>query len=143
MGEGFNLEDLVGIPIKRIEILLPPSSYIFGLSGNNGAILITSDWKMASQMQNQHMAKITPLGYKKAVEFYAPKYETDSQRNSSRPDLRTTIYWKPDVQVTDGISNIEFYTADATNTTYSVVFEGITTDGVVVRQTGEIARQNK
>jgi hypothetical protein len=89
------------------------------------------------------MAKITPLGYKKAAEFYAPRYETEAQYYNPMPDLRTTIFWKPDVEVTDGTASIEFYTADANNTSYSVVWEGITKDGVVIRQTATIGRNRE
>ena len=133
------VDDLMGIPIKRIEILKAPNSYIFGLKGGGGAVLITGDWRGESvRKPTPHIAAVTPLGYKQAVEFYAPKYETAAQRSVPNPDLRTTIFWKPDLQIVGGTAHIEFYTADAPNTTYSVVLEGITTDGVVVRQTGRI-----
>ncbi|MCL2738783.1 MAG: hypothetical protein FWE30_04980, partial [Bacteroidales bacterium] len=132
------LDMLAGIPIKRVEVLPAPTSYVFGVEGAGGAVLITPDWGGAQiRMPTLHMATVTPTGYKRAAEFYSPKYETDAQRNSSSPDLRTTVYWKPNVQVTDGAAHIEFYTADS-NTTYSIVLEGITTDGVVIRKTGRI-----
>ena len=139
MSSETSLDVFVGIPIKRIEILKAPFSYILGLQGGGGAILITTGWEEEeARKPTPNMTKITPLGYKKAAEFYAPKYETEDQRNTPKPDLRTTIYWKPDVQVVDGKASVEFYTADAAKTTYSAVLEGITTDGVVVRKVGKV-----
>jgi len=134
------LDQMVGIPIKRVEMLPMPSSLVFGQQGMGGALLITTDWEgEATGMPTPpYMAKVSPLGYKSAVEFYAPKYETDTQRNSSTSDLRTTIYWKPDLQLTKNEEYIEFYTTDIYNTSYSLVLEGISSDGVIIRQTGQI-----
>ena len=133
------VDDLEGIPIKKVEVLRMPSSLIFGQNGRGGALLVTTDFEAEAQIRNQHIAIVTPLGFKKEVEFYAPKYETVAQRYNSNPDLRTTIYWKPDIQISDGEASIEFYTAD-TKTTYSLVLEGITTDGITIRHTKVINR---
>ena len=139
MEEGFMIDNLVSIPIKRIEILKPPASYIFGTKGDGGALLITTGiGEESAPKLTPHVRSVTPLGYKKASEFYAPKYE--AQFNNPKPDLRTTIYWKPDVQLSDGTASVEFYAADA-NTTYSVVLEGITQDGVIIRHAGQISRK--
>jgi len=68
------------------------------------------------------------------VEFYAPKYDTPESINLTNPDYRTTIYWKPDVIVNDdGKALFEFYTSDFP-TTYSVVIEGLSNDGKIIRQ---------
>ena len=68
---------------------------------------------------------ILPLGYQKPVEFYSPKYDTPEALNNKNPDLRTTIYWKPNVTVdSTQKASVDFYAADAC-TTYSVVIEGI------------------
>ena len=144
LGNGFNINDLKGLPIKRVEIILPPESSIFGFNGMiGGALLITTDKEQTASSPMLHMAMVKPLGYKKAAEFYAPKYENDTQRNNQKPDLRTTIYWHPNVEITDGEATIEFYTADANNTSYSIVFEGITAKGTIIRQTGKIDRNRE
>jgi hypothetical protein len=71
-------------------------------------------------------------GYYKAREFYSPKY--DSNINYTHPDLRSTIYWKPEL-VTDqeGHASFDFYNADGTGT-YRVVIEGIDEKGNIGRQ---------
>ena len=138
MGKEFQISSLIGIPIARIEVLRPPTSIIFGPNGTFGVLLITTGQRgAATHKPLPYSVSVVPLGYKGAVEFYSPVYETDTQRYSSKPDLRTTIYWKPDIQITDGVANIEFYTSDAYST-YSMVLEGITADGLVVRQVGKI-----
>jgi len=141
--ENINIQELSGLFIKRIEILPPPFSGVLGYGGTmGGAILITTDKKGVAQ-KILHLAKLTPLGYKKAAQFYAPRYETNAQRNSYQRDLRTTIHWQPDVQIVDGTATIQFYTADASKTTYSIVLEGITTDGTIIRQIGQISRNKE
>jgi hypothetical protein len=79
-----------------------------------------------------------PLGYQSPIEFYSPKYNTQKAKNNPDPDLRTTIYWKPDLSTSaNGETNIEFYTAD-NPTDYTIVIEGITDDGKIVRHTDTI-----
>ncbi|MCL2727029.1 MAG: hypothetical protein FWD56_01440, partial [Bacteroidales bacterium] len=153
--DGIDLSSFMGLPLKRVEILGEPESYIFGSRLGTGegqrtgdafsigrgglevrdVLLITTE-VFESQKQSTtlpHIKEVMPLGYKRAVEFYAPKYETIAQRSNSTPDLRTTIYWKPDVQLTEeGTATIEFYTAD-THSTYTLLMEGITSEGVIIR----------
>jgi hypothetical protein len=60
--------------------------------------------------------------------FPAPNYGLE-KADDSRPDLRTTIHWKPNVRVETGEKTIiRFYAADAA-TTYDVIVEGITDVG--------------
>ena len=68
---------------------------------------------------------VVPLGYQKPIEFYSPQYDTAASLNDPTPDLRSTIYWKPNV-IAGGEKNasVDFYAADA-KTTYSVVMEGV------------------
>ena len=81
-----------------------------------------------------NIATITLLGYQKPVEFYSPKYDTPEARSQTLPDLRSTIYWKPNVVTnSEGKATIDFYTAD-TSSTYSVVIEGVTDDGKLIYQ---------
>lgn len=87
--------------------------------------------------------RITPLGYQLRKEFYSPAYEmNEQQQEETSPDLRTTIYWNSDVRTNeDGKAEIEFCAAD-TATTYTVTIEGITNDGILVRKTEKIKRED-
>jgi hypothetical protein len=72
-------------------------------------------------------------GLYKAREFYLPKYDKVTE-SSSKPDLRTTIFWKPDIITDkDGNATLLFYNAD-TRGTYRVTVEGIDVDGNLGRQ---------
>ncbi|WP_184550039.1 TonB-dependent receptor [Mucilaginibacter sp. FT3.2] len=65
--------------------------------------------------------------YKSRV-FYSPKYDA-VKINTQIPDLRTSIYWKPDIITDkDGNAAISFFNAD-TKGTYQVLIEGIDADG--------------
>ena len=113
----------------------------FGVRGAGGAISITTRRGGSDNIresQDFNYTVYTPLGYQKPVEFYAPNYETLEAKHLTIPDFRTTIFWKPDIVITDsGEARFEFYTSDFP-TTYSVVIEGLTADGQIVRQVEQI-----
>lgn len=78
------------------------------------------------------------LGHQKPTAFYSPKYETPQQKNNETSDLRTTIYWNPNIQTNRrGKAFVEFYTADG-NTPYSLVIEGISQKGRLIRSKKKI-----
>jgi hypothetical protein len=92
---------------------------------NNGHFLI------ADPKPRKKLSAITYylLGYAAPAEFYAPKYDTPESRNNNQPDLRSTIYWKPDVRFSpEGKASSDFYAADFP-ARYTVVAEGITNSG--------------
>lgn len=46
-------------------------------------------------------------------EFYSPVYETSTERAGRIPDLRSTLYWMPDVTAgKEGNASLQFYTSD-------------------------------
>ncbi len=95
--EQMNIHD-----IKQVDIL-KSNTVLFGYRGGakGGVINITmkdgSEPSAPNPMYN--MATISPLGYQPVKEFYSPKYDTPDQKNVNTPDLRTTIYWNPNVKV--------------------------------------------
>lgn len=78
-----------------------------------------------------NLAYITPLGYQQEVEFYSPIYDIQ-KKQSNDMDLRTTIYWKPNVIFKEGEAEISFYAADSP-VNYSILVEGISNDGKTLR----------
>ncbi len=73
----------------------------------------------------KNVKTVLPLGYQKPVEFYAPRYDSPDALTAPKADLRSTIYWQPNVQTEKDLkTSIDFYAAD-TPTTYSIVIEGI------------------
>ncbi|MDR3140611.1 MAG: TonB-dependent receptor plug domain-containing protein [Tannerellaceae bacterium] len=135
------LDDIRISDVESIDIFKGIGAAVFGMQGGNGVISITT--KNASSHTNETNSKtnavsVTPSGYQKPVEFYAPRYDTPESKYNGSPDYRTAIYWKPNLVVPDeGKAMFEFYTADFP-TTCSVVIEGLTTDGKIVRQVEKI-----
>jgi len=133
IGEIINISEIESIDIIK-------NGIVFGMRGADGVISITTRRGENSPItEKTNHVVYTPVGYQKPVEFYAPIYETLEARQSNIPDFRTTIFWKPDVVISDenNQATFEFYTSDF-KTTYSVVIEGITADGRIIRQVEKI-----
>ena len=75
------------------------------------------------------------------AEFYVPKYQVEANRQSTLPDLRSTIYWKPDLKTNaQGEADLFFFTADGTGT-YTITAEGLTPKGEIIRYQGKMNRK--
>ncbi|MDR2040543.1 MAG: TonB-dependent receptor plug domain-containing protein [Bacteroidales bacterium] len=140
------LDYIVVDDVAQVDILKNAgTTAMFGSQGANGAIAIhTKDGNITKAPKKSfHINSIRPLGYQSPVEFYAPKYDTPKEKNNPKPDLRTTIHWQPDVHTdSTGIASFSFYTADA-QTTYTVIMEGLTAEGKIIRQESKISRGAK
>lgn len=136
--------DMVNVyDVAQVDVLKNASSTaVFGSQGGNGVIVIfTKQGEISFKPKPFNIQAILPLGYQSPVAFYAPKYDTPGSRDLSKPDLRTTIDWEPNVQAdSTGVASFSFYTADY-NSTYSVIIEGLTSGGKIIRQEGKIIRQ--
>lgn len=81
---------------------------------------------------------IFPLGYQPPVEFYQPVYDTPEKKADPALDERETIYWNPALEPdANGVARFSFYTADEPGT-YSIIVEGISDKGEMVREIVEI-----
>ncbi len=121
--------------VESIEVIRNGSNLaIYGLQAGNGILMINTkhgELNYSATNYAKGALSYTPQGYYIGRDFYAPTYEI--QTTSKIKDLRTTIYWKPNI-VTDasGKASIEFYTADTAGT-YRTVIEGLTLDGKLGR----------
>jgi len=125
--------------IGQIDILKDPINLaIYGSRGGNGVIVIyTKKGEISNSLPSFNLKQMIPLGYQAPIEFYSPKYDTPESINNPKPDLRTTIYWKPDVITDDeGNAHLDFYTADDP-ATYSVIIEGVADDGKLIHFYGK------
>ncbi|SEL83862.1 hypothetical protein SAMN05421740_11154 [Parapedobacter koreensis] len=69
--------------------------------------------------------------YSPVIEFYAPHYESPTEADLARPDLRTLIHWAPELVTDDnGEAMTSYYHSDATGETVIVV-EAVSTDGEI------------
>ena len=133
-----NLYMLTTSDIAKIDLLKNVNNLVmYGSRGANGVIVVyTKRGEINTSRPSFNIKQLTPLGYQMPVEFYSPKYDTQESINNSKPDLRTTIYWKPDVVTDDkGNAKLDFYTADDP-ATYSIIIEGVSDDGRLIHYRG-------
>ncbi|MET3112825.1 hypothetical protein AAKU52_000543 [Pedobacter sp. CG_S7] len=133
--EGEFLDAITVQDIETIEVLKSVGNLaIYGSRGGGGILIITTKRGGGLSGYSSYAPGITthnPKGYAYSREFYSPKY--DVQPVNTAPDLRTTIYWNPQV-VTDtaGKGNFNFFNSDVAGT-YRVVMEGINITGQLAR----------
>lgn len=123
--------------VETIEILKNVAyTAIYGVRGAGGVIVInTKRGKPNYTVSNYAPGIITynPIGLFRPKEFYVPNYD-DPKLNEQVADLRTTIFWKPNV-ITDstGTGDVEFFNADGVGN-YKVVLEGMDLNGHLGRK---------
>ncbi|MDH6534401.1 hypothetical protein D0T51_04025 [Parabacteroides sp. 52] len=125
--------------VKQVEIIAPYKATIFGSTAADCGVvnIITRYDRPSYAILNAEV--LTPLGVQKPVEFYTPLYDSEIQKRRPEMDYRTTICWKPDVWLdTEGNAFLDFYTSDAFPTSYTVIVEGITPDGQLIRSLKQI-----
>jgi hypothetical protein len=115
--------------IAYIKVFRPP---FMGGSGNGagGAIAVyTRRGNDVRQQPGKGLANNTVSGYSVIKQFYSPNYATFNKDNEKK-DVRTTLYWNPQVITTAEKNNIKlsFYNNDVSRT-FRVVIEGMTKDG--------------
>jgi hypothetical protein len=118
--------------MESVEVLRTASfTSVYGQDAYNGLILINTK-KGADYTATGNMKIYRPQGYYKAREFYSPQY--NEPKNQPKVDLRTTIYWNPNVATDkDGNASVEYFNADVKGN-YRVVVEGIDANGNLGRQ---------
>lgn len=138
------IEYLTGNDLENISVFKGANAAIFGSKGGNGVISITLKKGVVNHSNMPpSIAHIAPLGYQKPCAFYVPKYNIDSVRMDTRPDLRTTIYWNPALNTdANGKANVAFYTADKSGN-YDIVVEGVSEEGEICRFVGVLQNRRK
>lgn len=128
--------------IESVEIFLTDQlGLVFKNYNCNGVMVINTKKapksnmtiaELKAMMPQSNLLKISPKGYTKVKEFYAPKYATQTSSYTGN-DLRTTIYWNPKI-VTNAAGDVtlEFYNSDGKGT-YRAVIEGLDENGNVGR----------
>jgi len=123
--------------IAQIDFLRGSAANTFTSKNEYVISIYTKRGRNLVPKETLHIKHLTiPLGFQKPIEFYAPKYDVPAA--NPKPDLRTTIHWQPNITTDEeGKATFSFYTADAPST-YTVVIEGVTEDGKIVRKTDKI-----
>ena len=88
----------------------------------------------------KNVTKGYPLGWQRPKKFYSPAYDVQGKAISrSGSDRRSTIYWEPAVKVEGGKGQFHFNTSDG-RSSYTVVIEGVTSDGEYIFSKQQIKR---
>ena len=89
----------------------------------------------------KNVTKGYPLGWQRPKYFYSPAYDVQGKSiKRAGTDRRATVYWQPDLKVEGGEGKFHFNTSDGT-ADYTVIIEGITTDGEYVFSKQQIKRK--
>jgi len=113
-------------------------TFMYDPRATGGAIVIyTKKGEGMSFQLPLNVKTVMPLGYQLPIEFYSPKYDYRASLDNPKSDLRTTIYWKPNVMTNDeGEIELDFYTADDP-ATYTVIIEGVSDSGKLIHYRGD------
>ncbi len=123
--------------VESIEVLKSGgNTAIYGMRGGGGVLVINTKRGEVNKDYRTYAPGIisyNPKGFYKGREFYAPDY-ADPKINTKMADLRTTVYWNPNI-VSDstGKASVEFFNGDGAGT-YKAIIEGIDINGKVGRQ---------
>ena len=120
--------------IESVEVLTKTLAAVYGSEAWGGAILLNTKRGASNKTPTPpNIVAITPKGYYKIRSFYSPRYD-EPKINKQILDLRTTIYWNPNV-ITDKGDKISLeYFNGQTKGTYRVIIEGIDVDGNLGKQ---------
>lgn len=123
--------------IDRIDVIKSERAAAFGVRGAFGVIsVITKTVKDITFNPVSYSVNTDISGYDAPRRFYSPKHTSKSQ-TGQLPDLRSTLYWFPDIKaVTNQDYLIKYFNADISST-YTIIVEGITSGGIPVTGTVE------
>lgn len=141
--DGFpsSLEQIIDLPVSwvdRIDILKAGTAAMFGARQTLGVVAVIT--KVISPYKTNKTSiqsvNIKISGYNAPRVFYSPQHSSNPG-SAFTPDLRTTLFWEPNI-VVDGNKEIflNYFNADNA-TTIKVMVEGITLTGIPVTGTTE------
>ncbi|MDW3649728.1 MAG: hypothetical protein R8P61_21840 [Bacteroidia bacterium] len=107
---------------------------LWGIQGAGGVIIVTSrdpDKQrnlMAAETRIKGVMNLEHPGFYQAREFYAPNYDIEKE-GPDLPDLRTTLYWNPDIRIKDEAASLDFFVGDRAQE-FLIWVEGISEEGI-------------
>lgn len=130
--DGFPVEDVTSLMnismdnIDRIEVLKTARA-IFGSRGANGVIALYTKSSVSKPSESNRNGlkasakQFTMIGYQETKPFFSPNYATLQAKESSKSDIRTTLFWQPNLSA----NNFSFYAADNTGIYRVLVSNGV------------------
>ncbi|MCU0451214.1 MAG: TonB-dependent receptor plug domain-containing protein [Bernardetiaceae bacterium] len=130
--------------VDHVDVLKGPSASIYGARGGNGVIAVYGKDGLSDRTPDFPGSIINAqvLGYYLPREFYQPNHQNPSEEDKLMPDLRTTIYWNPNLQTDPqtGQASIRFFCADVPGR-YRVTVMGRAANGQLGHKQMEFAVQ--
>ncbi len=131
------LSDLDIFPIyliDRIDILKSiGKTAVYGIEGSNGVISVItrSGNRMTKEPETvKHTVNTKFSGYDSPRIFYSPHHDPANQ--SYNPDLRPTLFWKPDISLQIGRELLLNYFNADNSSIIRIIVEGITSTGTPI-----------
>jgi hypothetical protein len=125
--------------VERIDVLCPiTGEMVWGGRGGNGvvSILLKSDAYFRGTSIVYHSVNKSITGYNEPRIFYSPKHHS-SLETDKKPDLRTTLFWEPNIEIENNRNvTLNYYNTD-NSSTVKITVEGITSDGIPVTASTE------
>jgi hypothetical protein len=107
------------------------------LGANRGAIAIyTVKGRSFNDWRKKGFDFFKKSGYSLSKEFFVMDY-SKLNPESSFSDIRTTLYWNPEIKIKDGKATIDFYNDDVCKK-FKVVIEGIDANGKLLHAEKEM-----
>jgi len=144
---GREISSVVSSDVSSVEVLRGGgAAALYGMHGSNGVLIITTKrgdvdytaYETEHRTPGYNKPEGLPsysfkVGYDLRKQFYEPDY-ANPKTNTQIPDLRTTIFWKPNVNTDEtGKAAADFFNADGTGN-YKVIIEGLDLYGRLGRQ---------
>lgn len=138
--------DLSDVSIASGFVSMEDVAYISYSKGRHGIKTINLVRKPNSgkvwKEPNPYVKIAHPVGVQLPVEFYSPRYDQGDCGIEPGNDLRRLLYWNPSVKVDKyGKAHVDFYSSDARNTTYTILVEGVTAGGELIRGTHRVDKK--
>jgi parallel beta-helix repeat protein len=118
--------------VEKIEILKSPQNLAaYGVKGANGVIAIYTrrGGLNPDYATNKTIIENRIVGYSKYRQFYSPAYIPETSPGKQH-DLKTLLYWNPEVTTKNGIATLSFFSSDLPGK-YNIFVEGIDNNGKV------------
>ncbi len=105
---------------------------LYGSQGAQGVIAIYTKQGVSDRVVPANFQQMMVPGYNRARLLLFPDYSSATEE--SKPDYRSTVYWKPNLitKSKDGTTEVSFFSADLPGI-YHVVIEGVTSENRPVR----------
>ena len=144
-GTEVSYEQVYSIPIEwidRVDVIKSEKASAFGVRGANGVIsVITKTHTELAYKPVSYAANTIISGFDTPRVFYSPKYDSPTQ--ATVPDIRSTVYWHPDIKITSNKDyNLKYFNSDVSST-FQILVEGITASGIPVSKTINYKVQGK